>query len=63
MGILKKLNNWLKKLEEKTKNDPVIHCNVYRAFGCAHVDGPHCNIQKCKITVAAIVTPNEIQIG
>lgn len=29
--------------------DPVKHCKVYKEFGCAHVDGPLCNVNTCTI--------------
>lgn len=27
-----------------SKDDPVKHCEVYKKEGCAHVDGPLCNM-------------------
>lgn len=31
------------------KDDPIKHCNVYKKEGCAHVDGPLCNMKTCEI--------------
>lgn len=27
--------------------DPVRHCQFHRDMGCAHVDGPHCDMNEC----------------
>jgi hypothetical protein len=27
--------------------DPVKHCNVYKKYGCAHVDGALCDVRTC----------------
>jgi ABC-type transporter Mla subunit MlaD len=35
-------------------------CQVYRAVGCAYVDGPLCNVHVCSVRVAATITPNAI---
>ena len=37
--------------------DPRKHCLVYRAFGCAHIDGILCNVESCDITVDVKITP------
>lgn len=29
--------------------DPLKHCNVYKRDGCAHVDGPLCDVDTCTI--------------
>lgn len=29
--------------------DPVKHCNVYKQFGCSHVDGYLCDFKDCDI--------------
>ena len=31
------------------KDDPVKHCDVYKKEGCAHVDGPLCDMKTCEI--------------
>lgn len=31
----------------KTVGDPVKNCSIYKESGCAHVDGPLCNIATC----------------
>lgn len=31
--------------------DPVKHCPVYKAEGCAHVDGYLCEVETCPIIV------------
>ena len=31
----------------KKSKDPVKECNTYRIQGCAHVDGPLCNVETC----------------
>lgn len=31
------------------KNDPVKSCDVYKKEGCAHVDGPLCDMKTCEI--------------
>lgn len=30
-----------------SKDDPVRECEVYRQSGCAHVDGPLCDMKTC----------------
>lgn len=42
------------------KNDPVKHCQVYRTFGCAHVDGFLCNMDTCNISVRANFKPRKV---
>lgn len=37
--------------------DPVKHCEVFKSLGCAHVDGPLCDMQTCNIQVKATITP------
>lgn len=37
--------------------DPVKHCQVYKAIGCAHVDGYLCNMNTCNITTTIQFRP------
>ena len=37
--------NWFKSIEK----DPVKHCEVYKSFGCSHVDGIGCKMSTCTI--------------
>ena len=37
--------------------DPVKHCQVYRAVGCAHVDGPLCDMRTCDVDVIVQFRP------
>ena len=41
----------LRKIIEffSSKNDPVVHCEVYKKEGCAHVDGLLCDMPTCSI--------------
>ena len=41
--------------------DPVKHCLIYKAVGCAHVDGMLCNMKTCNIVVNLELTPNTIK--
>ena len=41
--------------------DPLLHCNVYKTVGCAHVDGPLCNMRTCDIVVNLKITPTTKQ--
>ena len=49
----------LKRFWTSELPDPVRHCKVYKMFGCAHVDGPICDMRTCTIRVAAEITPNK----
>lgn len=40
----------LKSIFPVVKPDPVKHCPIYKKEGCAHVDGPLCDIDKCNPT-------------
>lgn len=31
--------------------DPLKHCEVYKQHGCAHVDGPLCDVETCTVVV------------
>lgn len=31
------------------RDDPVKKCDVYKKDGCAHIDGPNCNMKTCDI--------------
>jgi hypothetical protein len=44
IGWLGRLLFWLHACD-----DPVRHCDVYKAEGCAHVDGFLCDMKTCKI--------------
>lgn len=33
----------------RSSDDPVKHCEVYKAEGCAHVDGFLCDMDNCSI--------------
>lgn len=55
-----KILNFFKRLTEY-KPDPVKHCKVYRAVGCAHVDGMLCDMQTCNIKAVVIISPNKIE--
>ena len=46
----------IKMYRERTL-DPVKNCLVYRAVGCAHVDGMLCNMRTCDIKVHVAITP------
>lgn len=39
-----------------SKNDPVKHCEVYKKDGCAHVDGPLCNMNTCNARTTQVET-------
>lgn len=41
-------------------DDPVRNCKVYKAVGCAHVDGMLCNMNTCDVVVNIQVTPRLI---
>lgn len=45
----------------KSKTDPVYRCAVYKTVGCAHVDGPLCDLTTCTIEVKAVIRPNGIE--
>lgn len=45
MKILQKLLSFFKP----SPTDPVHNCEVYKKDGCAHVDGPLCDIKTCDI--------------
>ena len=45
------------KLYRDRTLDPVKHCLVYRAVGCAHVDGMLCNVRTCNIKATVEITP------
>lgn len=51
MSIIKVLKDW-------RKQDPVRYCKVYRAVGCAHVDGMLCNMKTCDVVVHLALMPN-----
>ena len=42
------LLSWFKKLFDRS-DDPVRHCRYYRDYGCAHIDGPECDMGSCTI--------------
>jgi hypothetical protein len=42
----------------RSKDDPIRHCNVYKSFGCAHVDGMLCNMKTCDVEITIKVTPS-----
>lgn len=52
MKIIPRIKNFFCDLD-----DPVRDCNVYKAVGCAHVDGPLCEMATCRIQVTAFITP------
>ena len=56
MNIIKVLKDWRKQTQ-----DPLKHCKVYRAVGCAHVDGMLCNMQTWDIVVRVAFTPNSVK--
>ena len=39
--------------------DPTKHCQVYKACGCVHVDGPLCDVRTCEVKVT--ITPKTIE--
>ncbi len=45
----------------KSKTDPVYRCAVYKTVGCAHVDGPLCDMATCTIAVNVNIRPNNIE--
>ena len=53
ISIIKTLKDWRNRTQ-----DPVKHCMVYKAVGCAHVDGMLCNMKTCDIVVRIDLTPN-----
>ena len=53
MKIIQILKDW----RARTR-DPVNHCMVYRAVGCAHVDGMLCNMRTCDVAVTVSLTPS-----
>ena len=53
MKITQILKDWRKRTQ-----DPVKHCMIYRAVGCAHVDGMLCNMRTCDVVVGIDLTPN-----
>ena len=53
MKIIQILRAWRKQTQ-----DPVKHCMIHRAVGCAHVDGMLCNMKTCDIVVRIDLTPN-----
>jgi hypothetical protein len=51
------MNNLIQMLFPWSKDDPVLHCNVYKTVGCAHVDGMLCNMKTCDVKVQLEITP------
>ena len=49
-------------LRESMAMDPVRHCRVYKMAGCAHVDGPLCDMRTCQITVNVAVHPISLEV-
>ncbi len=41
--------------------DPVRHCKVFKLVGCAHVDGPLCDMRTCTIEVGAVIRPAGVE--
>jgi hypothetical protein len=41
--------------------DPVKLCQVYRIAGCAHVDGPLCDMRTCGDTVQLTISPWKVE--
>lgn len=41
--------NFFKNLFKNIGNDPVKKCPVYKEKGCAFVDNPLCDMEKCNI--------------
>jgi hypothetical protein len=54
---MKHLKRWWNRL---WANDPVWNCKVHRTVGCAHVDGPLCDMRTCNIRVSVEVTPKQL---
>ena len=51
-----------KEIDKSKRNlDPVKHCKVYKANGCAHVDGFMCNMKTCNISVTVVISPTSIK--
>lgn len=41
------LHKALKSIFPVVKPDPLKHCAIYKKEGCAHVDGPLCDVEHC----------------
>lgn len=39
------------RLKPVIRLDPLKHCEVYKQHGCAHVDGPLCDVETCTMVV------------
>ena len=46
------------RLFRKDALDPVHNCLVYKTVGCAHVDGPLCDLKTCNVKVE--ITPGAV---
>ena len=44
-----KFKQSLNSLTNIGKNDPVLHCELYKDKGCAHVDGMLCDYPDCSM--------------
>ena len=51
------MNKLIQMLFPWSKDDPVLHCNVYKTVGCTHVDGMLCNMKTCDVKVQLEITP------
>lgn len=51
----KKIKKAVDTLKPMTKLDPVKRCEVYKQFGCSHVDGFLCQVETCNIEVNGVI--------
>ena len=42
-----KIRKYILMFKDYRLNDPVYHCEIYIAEGCAHVDGFLCDMKTC----------------
>lgn len=61
-GVAAILTTWhffVSSLETTVRKDPAKDCQVFLHAGCAHVDGPGCDMDTCKVRVmeSALVGP------
>jgi hypothetical protein len=42
------VKHWFENNKNKTNDDPLKSCSIYKNEGCSHVDGMLCNTKKCE---------------
>lgn len=46
-----KMKKVVNRLKPVMRVDPLKRCEVYKQHGCAHVDGPLCDVETCSMVV------------